>query len=132
MVNGLLSHPLSFVMLALAIYAYMQVFIIWFVPKEAVDEAIKIHNIDSNDYLAAKTRVAKVVIASLPLIGLLGTVMGMQQSFSGLVYESVDGYQVAAGISNAMLTTLVGLSLAIVGWLLTWAVSSHFLRININ
>jgi biopolymer transport protein ExbB len=49
-----------------------------------------------------------------PLMGLLGTVLGMIVSFANLGV-SADGSQLAEGISIALVNTLLGLALAIVG-----------------
>lgn len=56
-----------------------------------------------------------VLITTAPLMGLLGTVMGMLTTFSGLAV-SVGGStvdQIAAGISEALITTQTGLIIAI-------------------
>ena len=56
-----------------------------------------------------------VLVTTAPLMGLLGTVMGMLTTFSGLAVSSggstVD--QIAAGISEALITTQTGLIIAI-------------------
>lgn len=54
--------------------------------------------------------------AAAPLLGLLGTVMGMIQTFDG-VTSAADGVgrQMADGISQALITTQVGLVVAIPG-----------------
>jgi biopolymer transport protein ExbB len=49
-----------------------------------------------------------------PLMGLLGTVLGMIFSFANLG-ATADGSQLAEGISIALVNTLLGLALAIVG-----------------
>lgn len=56
-----------------------------------------------------------VLITTAPLLGLLGTVMGMLTTFAGLAV-SVGGStvdQIAAGISEALITTQTGLIIAI-------------------
>lgn len=56
-----------------------------------------------------------VLVTTAPLMGLLGTVMGMLTTFSGLAVSTggstVD--QIAAGISEALITTQTGLIIAI-------------------
>ena len=56
-----------------------------------------------------------VLVTTAPLMGLLGTVMGMLTTFSGLAVSAggstVD--QIAAGISEALITTQTGLIIAI-------------------
>jgi biopolymer transport protein ExbB len=69
-------------------------------------------------YLAevdSKRAYLLVLITTAPLMGLLGTVMGMLTTFSGLAVSTgsntVD--QIAAGISEALITTQTGLIIAI-------------------
>ena len=56
-----------------------------------------------------------ILVTTAPLMGLLGTVMGMLTTFSGLAISTggstVD--QIAAGISEALITTQTGLIIAI-------------------
>ena len=56
-----------------------------------------------------------LVSALAPLLGLLGTVLGMMVSFAALGYESGDAQLkiVANGISVALLTTFAGLVIAV-------------------
>jgi biopolymer transport protein ExbB len=71
-----------------------------------------------NTYLAevdTKRTYLLILVTTAPLMGLLGTVMGMLTTFSGLAVSTggstVD--QIAAGISEALITTQTGLIIAI-------------------
>jgi biopolymer transport protein ExbB len=71
-----------------------------------------------NAYMAevdTKRAYLLILITTAPLMGLLGTVMGMLTTFSGLAISTggstVD--QIAAGISEALITTQTGLIIAI-------------------
>ena len=71
-----------------------------------------------NSYLSevdTKRNYLLILITTAPLMGLLGTVMGMLTTFSGLAISTggstVD--QIAAGISEALITTQTGLIIAI-------------------
>jgi len=56
----------------------------------------------------------KTVIKAAPMIGLLGTVIGMLSAFSKLAAEkSVEATMLASDISLALITTACGLSIAI-------------------
>jgi biopolymer transport protein ExbB len=61
--------------------------------------------------------VVRAVVAVAPLLGLLGTVSGMIETFASLgdmtLYSQSGG--IAAGISQALLTTQFGLAVAIPG-----------------
>jgi biopolymer transport protein ExbB len=71
-----------------------------------------------NSYLSdvdTKRTYLLILVTTAPLMGLLGTVMGMLTTFSGLAVSgggsTVD--QIAAGISEALITTQTGLIIAI-------------------
>ncbi len=56
------------------------------------------------------------LIGSAPLLGLLGTVMGMMDTFDAVSMTSGSpGARVAAGISRALITTQYGLAVALPG-----------------
>ena len=63
------------------------------------------------------------LIATAPLLGLLGTVMGMLITFKGL---SIGGGKlldvVASGISEALITTEMGLLIAVPGYFLAYLI----------
>lgn len=66
-----------------------------------------------------RLKFATFFINAAPLIGLLGTVKGMLATFNGMSVgggNSID--TVAAGISEALITTEVGLVIAIPGYIL--------------
>ncbi|MCA8951198.1 MAG: MotA/TolQ/ExbB proton channel family protein [Planctomycetes bacterium] len=74
-------------------------------------------------------KVMKVCVAAAPLLGLLGTVTGMLQTFAALATGS-GGDQtmalVAKGISAALITTETGLVIAIPGIFFRYAISRRF------
>lgn len=93
-------------------------------PEVTSSEEVKsrfeeVHNI----YLAqvdSKRGLLLTMVTTAPLMGLLGTVMGMLTTFSGLAVatggKTVD--QIAAGISEALITTQTGLIIAIPAYVL--------------
>lgn len=64
-----------------------------------------------------RTRFVSTLVAAAPLLGLLGTVLGMLQTFFGI--STSGGAEtagvVAAGISEALVTTQTGLTIALPG-----------------
>lgn len=64
-----------------------------------------------------RLRILKVLTSVAPLLGLLGTVVGMLKTFRGLSDTGVSGTEnlVAIGISEALVTTQMGLSIGVVG-----------------
>jgi len=60
--------------------------------------------------------VLEALTAAAPLLGLLGTVSGMIQTFDAVSAVAVDtGSRVAGGISSALITTQFGLVIAVPG-----------------
>ena len=78
--------------------------------KEAMEEATIQVNHDLERYLTALGIIASIA----PLLGLLGTVIGMIGVFDSLMSEGAGNANVlAGGISTALITTAAGLSVAI-------------------
>lgn len=68
----------------------------------------------------------KVLSVVAPLLGLLGTVTGMIQTFQAItLFGTGDPKMMAGGISEALVTTVIGLIVAIPLTLLHSVVSSH-------
>lgn len=71
-----------------------------------------------------QTKFVAMLVAAAPLMGLLGTVIGMLQTFGGI--STAGGTEtagvVAAGISEALVTTQTGLSIALPGLFLVMVV----------
>lgn len=62
-----------------------------------------------------------ILVTVSPLMGLLGTVMGMLTTFKGLAHSSGQVIDVVAkGISEALITTQTGLIIAIPGYILVY------------
>ncbi|MEE9380098.1 MAG: MotA/TolQ/ExbB proton channel family protein [Hyphomonadaceae bacterium] len=74
--------------------------------------------------------IIKVLAAVAPLLGLLGTVIGMIITFTAItIYGAGDPQLMAGGISTALMTTVLGL-VAAIPLLLLHAVSSSMARGN--
>jgi biopolymer transport protein ExbB len=81
----------------------------WWVESRAGDEAQQIEKALSRGLWALETTVT-----AAPLLGLLGTIIGMMQSF-GLIGASglVDPSAVTAGVAEALVATALGLFVAL-------------------
>lgn len=78
--------------------------------KEVVQEVGRREAADLEKYISVLSTVASIS----PLLGLLGTVSGMIKTFNVISYYGVGNPgTLAAGISEALLTTAAGLSVAI-------------------
>lgn len=75
-------------------------------------------------HLDRQRMVLFTLINVAPLMGLLGTVVGMLQTFRGLAVsaggQTVD--LIAGGISQALITTQAGLTIAIPGYVFMWLI----------
>lgn len=73
----------------------------------------------------------KIIAVVAPLLGLLGTVTGMIQTFQAItLYGAGDPQTMAGGISKALVTTVLGLVVAIPTVFLHWLVSSRAKRVE--
>jgi biopolymer transport protein ExbB len=80
------------------------------IMKEAMEEAAAQVSHDMERYLTSLGVIASIS----PLLGLLGTVVGMIKVFTALMLEGAGNANVlAGGISQALITTAAGLSVAI-------------------
>jgi len=67
-----------------------------------------------------------LLIAALPLMGLLGTIIGLLDCFAGIASQGASSDLVSGGIADALLTTQLGLVCAIPGWLLESAIKRPY------
>jgi biopolymer transport protein ExbB len=81
--------------------------------RSRLDESLA----DLEDDAARFATLTKAIVAVAPLLGLLGTVAGMTETFDSLgdmaLFAQSGG--IAGGISQALLTTQMGLSVAVPG-----------------
>jgi len=83
--------------------------------KVVIQEAIQDRGKRSVDDLWQKLSYLADVAAISPMVGLLGTVLGMIQAFNVIAFQTgaVKPILLASGISKAMVTTATGLIIAI-------------------
>lgn len=67
------------------------------------------------DALEKKLNYLSVIIGLAPMLGLLGTITGMISSFNALNERTQNPMAVTAGIGEALITTVFGLCIAIMG-----------------
>ena len=75
--------------------------------------------------------VFETIISLAPLLGLLGTVLGLIRSFASLTLGSVGGkntLEVTGGVSEALISTASGLGVAIVTLLFANSFRGLYLR----
>ena len=85
--------------------------------RRYLDDAFWLYEISMRSYKL----LIKIIVSVAPLLGLLGTVIGMIETFDSLrdmsLYKQDGG--IAAGISQALITTQFGLVVAIPGLLIS-------------
>jgi biopolymer transport protein ExbB len=91
---------------------------------ETVEDAIQAQILEEHPRLDRFRSLITVFVGAAPMLGLLGTVSGMIRVFDILtIFGTSDPKLVSGGISEALVTTALGLSVAIplllVGSLLT-------------
>lgn len=89
------------------------------------------------DYQKRLTRfslLARIIVASAPLLGLLGTVVGMIETFDSLTDNALFAQSggIAGGISQALITTQLGLAIAIPGLLISRTIDKRQQRIEVD
>lgn len=99
--------------LALALTCYQQLAMRWLTP------------VSEND---CEDCLIPTIIAALPLLGLLGTIMGLLDCFAALQHGSSGTELFSEGIGDALLTTQLGLLCALPAWLLNSALNSRMRR----
>jgi len=86
------------------------------------EECVRLANIDLNEARRG-LRIIDLIITIAPLVGLLGTVLGMIEAFQALQDSGAqaDPSALAGGIWEALLTTAAGMGIAIpASILLSW------------
>jgi biopolymer transport protein ExbB len=84
------------------------------VSKEDISEAIDEASLLEIPQLERNLVVLSTIYQVSPLFGLLGTVSGMVKAFTAIALKGTgDPQLLAGGISEALLTTVIGLSIAI-------------------
>ena len=119
--------PLMWVLAFFSIMALTVMLYLWLTQRKSsfVERNIK-RIISAKDPEAEGARIAERVYAAVdwlsaiaaiaPLVGLLGTVLGMFQAFGGIATDVAAGAKpvvLAQGVSQAIVTTIFGLAVAI-------------------
>ena len=112
MIMQIADNPLCWVMLLTAWFTYQSIFSMVAQDKVSSNPSTQAQSASHADALA------NVLVGALPLMGLLGTISGLQLSFTGMMSGGVDSQLVTQGIAGALFTTQLGLVLAIPGWLM--------------
>ncbi len=97
------------IILLVAAVCYQQLFALWLTPVEQ-REFVK--------------DITPTLIKVLPLLGLLGTIMGLLSSFAALRTGASGTDLFSQGVGDALLTTQLGLLCAVPAWTIHSAIKS--------
>jgi len=105
------------------------------VSKDDVSEAVEEATILEVPQLERNLVILSTIYQVAPLLGLLGTVMGMVRAFTAIALKGTgDPQLLAGGISEALLTTVIGLFISIIVMIcyqiLVSVVDRHILEIQ--
>lgn len=83
-------------------------------PRELVEELMYAYILLQRNHHERRLPLLKVIAAAAPLLGLLGTVIGMMKTFTLItVFGTGNASKLSSGISEALVTTELGLVVAI-------------------
>lgn len=85
-------------------------------PRYYIEDALSRYRMQMSEY----STVVKTIVMLAPLVGLLGTVIGMIETFDALTSSAMfsQGNSISGGISKALFTTELGLVVAVPGLIL--------------
>ncbi len=89
------------------------------IGKPIKDIAASIENVGKLEVyrLEARMSILATIAGAAPMIGFLGTVLGMIQTFHQMSNEGVEIQNLSGGIMQAMVTTVGGLSVGIIAYI---------------
>ena len=129
MMEQVLGNWICWVILGLALVCYYQISMGYLsVTSRSLQGAADSSVLDMQE-LDIQRKSTSVLIGALPLLGLLGTIIGLLECFMGMANEGASSELVSSGIADALLTTQIGLVCAIPAWLLQGYVKSITARV---
>ncbi len=86
------------------------------VPRARVDDLSNALFLRVDSRINARLWVLDTIVTAAPLLGLLGTILGIMQTFTALAAGGVsDPAEVSRGIGTALLATAIGIATALYG-----------------
>lgn len=114
MIEQMLDNWVCWAILLVAFACYQQLWLAFFHIKGFTFDTES----NTEKLAALDPTLCSVFIATLPLLGLLGTIIGLLQCFAQMASGNMNGDTLSGGIGNALFTTQLGLVCAIPAWLL--------------
>lgn len=113
MISQVLSNWICWVILIVALVCYQQLWMTYLMTEQS-------QNKDDS-----RQEFASILINTLPLLGLFGTIVGLLDCFAGMARGDSTSEVLSSGIADALITTQLGLVCAIPAWLLQAALRSR-------
>ena len=110
--------------LGLALFCYQQLWQQYLLSQDA----------DPEQY-SNEQHFCAILIGALPLLGLLGTIVGLLECFADIAIGAgsgvmLSGGELSGGIGDALLTTQLGLVCALPAWILQGVIRSRYARLQ--
>ncbi len=87
-------------------------------PAESIEMAMELEAANETPTLEANLPIIKTIVNIAPLLGLLGTIAGMITSFRAASQAGLSNpTQILGGISEALISTATGITLAVIGFI---------------
>ncbi len=87
-------------------------------PADAIEMAMEQEAANETPALEANLPILRTIVNIAPLLGLLGTIAGMIQSFRAASQHGLSNpTEVLGGISEALISTATGITLAVIGFI---------------
>ncbi len=113
MIQQLFSNWVCWAIILTALVCYQQLWAEYFDSRDNICD-----NGKSDGGEDIRQNFSGLLIGVMPLLGLLGTIIGLLDCFAAIAREGADSTMLSDGIADALLTTQLGLICAIPGWLL--------------
>ena len=118
MITQLVNSWVCWAILLLAVFCYQQ---LW-------QQFLSIKTANDVNQSGVDQQFCSILIGALPLLGLLGTIIGLLDCFAGIAVEGASGAVLSGGIGDALLTTQLGLVCALPAWILQGTIRSKMAR----
>ncbi len=126
MIQQLTSNWVCWAIAITALVCYQQLWAALFDSKSIKNEGLEITRAAVHGaHSSTRHNFCGVLIGALPLLGLLGTIIGLLDCFASMAQQGADSEQLSNGIADALLTTQLGLVCAIPAWLLQGYIRSR-------
>lgn len=119
------DNPIIWIIIVIAVFCYA-----WIIEMLCFTPASE----EWEDYVNTWTETLRILLSTLPLLGLLGTIAGLLQTFFFMSnnHGFAVGELISNGMADALFTTQMGLLLVVPGWILYATLASKLHNWSIN